>query len=139
VILSKALQNVLQQGRAQHTPATDAQIEALLRPYIAELQAIPPDEYERCILVAKKTTSGEPCIEGPTGEAFMARVHHSETPPSINELARALKIEPGILATVNGRREWDIVSPKTMPILLVPRPLNRSAGHWYTPIADTST
>jgi trehalose transport system substrate-binding protein len=124
-VLSDALQDVLEQGRTQGTPATDAQIDALLRPYLARLQAIPPDTYKRCDLVARKTTSDEPCVEGPTGESFAALFLNPEDPPDINELARTLKTEPGILATVNGRGEWDIVSPKTMSILLVP---NKKGG-----------
>jgi hypothetical protein len=64
-------------------------------------------------------------VEGPTRESFVALFHNPEDPPDINELARTLKTEPGILATVNGRGEWDIVSPKTMPILLVP---NKQGG-----------
>jgi hypothetical protein len=45
--------------------------------------------------------------------------------PHINELAPTLETTSAILATVNGRGELDIVSPKTMLILLVP---NKKGG-----------
>ena len=54
-----------------------------LSPYITELEAIPPGEYKRCDLVAKKTADDKPC-EVP--------VHNPKKIPAINDLARALNI-----------------------------------------------
>jgi ABC-type glycerol-3-phosphate transport system substrate-binding protein len=124
-VLSKALQKVLQQSRAQHTLATraqitDAQIDDLLRPFIQALQAISLDEYKRCDLVTQKTVGNEPCVEGPAGESFAALFHNPEAPPDIAKVASTLNTTSEILAMVNGRDESAPVSPQTMPVLLVP-------------------
>jgi hypothetical protein len=107
-ILSEALQDVLQRGRAQQTPATDAQIDALLRPYIAELQAIPREIVPCSVVERAKTAGDKSCqVEVPTNTLF-------------KDLAPDLKTTPAMLAMINGRGELDPVSLKTMPILLVP-------------------
>jgi hypothetical protein len=109
-VLSDALQTVLHKA-GHKTPATDAQIDDLLRPFIAELEKIPPDEYKRCDLVAKKTADDKPCE---------ALVHNLKKTPAIGDLARALEIPPATMAIVNGRGEFDAVSPEGMQFVLVP-------------------
>jgi hypothetical protein len=110
-VLSDALQAMLRQGLAQKTRATDAQTDDLLRPLIAELEKIPPDKYMRCDLVAKKTADDKPCE---------ALVHNLKITPAIGDLARALEIPPATMAIVNGRGEFDAVSPEGMQFVLVP-------------------
>jgi hypothetical protein len=124
-VLSDALQEVLRQSRAQPTLATsaqitDAQIDDLLRPFIKRLEEISFDEYKRCNLVTQKTVGNEPCVEGPAGESFEALFRNPEMPPDIEKVAPTLNTTSDILARVNGRGESAPVSPKTMPIMLVP-------------------
>jgi hypothetical protein len=110
-VLSDALQEVLRQGRLAHgTPATTADIDALLRPYAARLRKI-PREFTRCEVGANKITGDEPC-EGVQEQTTLA----------ITDLAQVFKTTPAILAKVNGRGELDPVSPETMRTLLVPKP-----------------
>jgi trehalose transport system substrate-binding protein len=113
-VLSDALQAVLRQGRAQGTPATAADITALLGPYAAHLRKI-PREFARCELGANKIAGDESC-EGV----------EAQTEKSIRDVAQVYQITPTILAKVNGRSEWDLVSPITMPSLLVPKLKPRS-------------
>jgi rubredoxin len=104
---------VLRKGREQKTSATDARIDALLRPYAARLREI-PREYSRCDVVFKKTAGEERCeVEVQTEKSF-------------KDLADDLKTTPAILAKVNGRDDWEPVSPKNMQILLVPKPVPRN-------------
>jgi len=107
-VLSDALQEVLRQGREQGAPATDADIDALLRPYVARLQEI-PREYIPCAVVREKTARDGRCeLEVPTEKSF-------------KDLAHDFKTTPAMLAKVNGRDELEPVSPKTMHILLMPK------------------
>jgi hypothetical protein len=109
-VLSDALQEVLRQGRAKGAPATAADIEALLRPYAARLREI-PREYITCTVVRKKTLPEAGCeVEVQTVKNF-------------RELADDFNTTPDILAKVNGRGNWDPVSPENMRILLVPKPM----------------
>jgi ABC-type glycerol-3-phosphate transport system substrate-binding protein len=108
-VLSDALQAVLRQG-AQGEPATAAAIDELLKPYADRLQEI-PREYMACAVVPKKTARKGSCeVEVQTEKSF-------------EELARDFQTTPTILAKINGRNDWQPVSPKNMKILLVPKPL----------------
>jgi hypothetical protein len=57
--LSEALQKVLEQGRDHRTPATEAQIDALLRPYADRLQAIPFDTSPETVNVGSSCLAPE--------------------------------------------------------------------------------
>jgi trehalose transport system substrate-binding protein len=108
-VLSDALQEVLQKGRERGTPATDADIEALLGPYVARLREA-AREYIPCAVVRVKTAGDGQCeVEVQTKKSFTA-------------LAHEFKTTPAILAKVNGRGEREFVDPETIPILLVPKP-----------------
>jgi trehalose transport system substrate-binding protein len=112
-VLSDALQDVLRQGRAKGAPATAADIDALLRPYAARLREI-PREYIACAVVRKKTGREGGCeVEVQTEKSF-------------EELAHDFNTTPTILAKVNGRDDWEPVSPKNIQILLVPKPVPRN-------------
>jgi hypothetical protein len=112
-VLSDALQEVLRQGRTKGAPATAAEIEALLHPYAARLREI-PREYIACAVVRKKTAREGHCeVEVQTEKSF-------------EELAHDFNTTPAILAKVNGRDDWEPVSPKNMQILLVPKPVPRN-------------
>jgi ABC-type glycerol-3-phosphate transport system substrate-binding protein len=112
-VLSDALQEVLRKGREQGAPATDADIDALLRPYAARLREI-PREYIPCAVVRKKTARDGRCeVEVQTEKSF-------------EQLAYEFKTTPAILAKVNGRDNWEPVSPKNMQTLLVPKPAPRN-------------
>jgi hypothetical protein len=103
---------VLRQGRAKGAPASDADIDALLRPYAARLREI-PREYIACAVVRKKTGRAGGCeVEVQTEKSF-------------EELAHDFNTTPAILAKVNGRDDWEPVSPKNIQILLVPKPVPR--------------
>jgi ABC-type glycerol-3-phosphate transport system substrate-binding protein len=84
-VLSEALQEVLKQGRAQKTPATEAQIDALLRSYRDRLQALSFAEYTRCDLVTQKTVGNEPRVKGPIGTSFAALFRNPKEPPDIKK------------------------------------------------------
>jgi ABC-type glycerol-3-phosphate transport system substrate-binding protein len=122
-VLSSALGAVLEKGRKQKPPEDEAEFNAaiddLLRPYIKALEAIPP-EYTPCDLVAKKTVDDKPCVPEVARESFDRLLINPQKPPDIGEVASALDTKSGILAAVNGRGELSPLSPKTMPILLVP-------------------
>jgi trehalose transport system substrate-binding protein len=115
-VLSDALQDVLRQGRARGVRATPADIDALLRPYATRLEEI-PREYMACAVVAEKTAGAGVCqVPVQQGKSFedLAKL-----------LARdfGVNITPAMLAKVNGRGDWEPVSPMNMKTLLVPKPV----------------
>jgi ABC-type glycerol-3-phosphate transport system substrate-binding protein len=107
-ILSEALGKVLEL-RAKGKPDADATVDTLLRYFIEKLGEI-PHNIEPCSVGQRASTPGDgSCpVEVPTEKTF-------------KELASNFGTKGTILAAINGHHELDIVSPKTMKILLVPK------------------
>jgi multiple sugar transport system substrate-binding protein len=112
-ILSEALQDVLEQGRAADGKKDPDAIKALLEPHAAKLREIA--EVVRCPVVAQMPNPGD---------EWCKRVVSGG---SLQSLAAAYQIDPDVLAKLNRRSEVALVTPESMPFgVLVPKTGPRS-------------